>query len=138
MTDVLAAIRAVLLADPDVVALCDVRVYACELPKAGVESMPRACVVVTYAGGMEKRGTDPIGKPRVDAYSYGATYRAAGQVDRAVYDALRAVQRQKVGEVLIHGVALSGGPIPMRDTEAGWPVFVRSMSVSADERAIEE
>jgi hypothetical protein len=95
-------------------------------------------VVITYAGGMEKRGTDPIGRPRVDAYSYGTSYHVAGQVDRAVYDALKAVQRQKVGEVLIHGVALSGGPIPMRDTEAGWPVFVRSMSVSADERAIEE
>lgn len=137
MTDVLVAVRTVLVTDAEVARLSEDRVYAYELPKAQAQYMPRPCVVAIFAGGFERAATDPIVRPRVDVYSYGATYQAAAEVDRAVYDAMKAIRRRRVGEVLIHGVALSGGPLPMRDTDAGWPVFVRSLSVAADERAIE-
>lgn len=137
MTDPLAALRTVLLADADVATLCGTRVFAAELPKAEAEYMPRTCVVLVYSGGFERVATDPIIRPRVDAYSYGETFHVAGQVDRAVYSALKALRRQKVGEVLIHGVGLAGGPVPLRDSDAGWPVMMRSMSVIADEREIE-
>jgi hypothetical protein len=137
MTDVLAALRTVLLADADVAALCEARVWAAEMPKAEATSMPRCCVVICYAGGFERRATDPIVRPRADVYSYGETFHRAGQVDRAVYSALKALSRERVGEALIHGVFLAGGPVPLRDSDAGWPVMVRSMSVAADERAVE-
>ena len=136
MTDVLAALRTVLLADPDVAALCSTRIFAAELPQAEAVNMPRKCVVIVFAGGFERMATDPIVRPRVDVFSYGATVFEAGQVDRAIYDALKALSRETVGEALIHSVALAGGPIMLRDGDAGWPVMVRSMSVSHDERAV--
>jgi hypothetical protein len=138
MIDVLAALRTVLLADDGVAALCGTRVWAAELPKAEVTNMPRANVVLAHAGGFERMATDPRVRPRVDVYSYGETFFSAGQLDRAVYDALKALRRRKVGEALIHGVALAGGPIQLRDSDAGWPVLVTSVSVATDERAIEE
>ena len=138
MTDVLAAVRTLLLADADVAALCETRVWAAEMPKVEAESMPRPCVVIVYAGGFERMATDPTIRPRVDVYNYGETFHRAGAVDRATYSALKALRRQTVGEALIHGVALAGGPIMLRDSDAGWPVMVRSMSVAADERAVGE
>ena len=136
MIDVLAAVRTLLLRDDQVATLCGTRVFAAELPKAEATSMPRECVVIVYSGGFERMATDRRVRPRLDIYSYGGTYHVAGQVDRAVYDALKAVRRETVGEALLHGVALAGGPVMLRDSNAGWPVIVRSMSVSADERTV--
>ena len=136
MTDILDALRAYLLADDAVAALCESRVFAVELPQAQASTMPRSCVVITCAGGPEKRGTDRIVRGRFDAHSYGETHHLAGQLDRAMYDALRRVRATRVGEVLLYNVLPSAGPMPMRDTDEGWPVFVRSMTVAADEREI--
>jgi hypothetical protein len=138
VTDVLPALRTYLLADDAVAALCSTRVFASELPKAEASSMPRECVVLVGSGGVERFATDTIQRPRVDVYSYGQTFSVARQVDRAVYSALKALMRKRIGEVLIHSVGLSGGPLQLRDGDGDWPVQMRSMTVAADEREIEE
>lgn len=137
MTDVLAAVRTYLLADAYVSGLCSTRVFASEFPKSEAPSMPRKMVVIVYSGGFERVATDPMVRPRMDIYSYGETFHEAAKVDGAVYDALKGVSRRRVGEVLLYAVSLAGGPVTLRDSDAGWPVLVRSVSVAADERAIE-
>lgn len=138
MTDVPVALRLHFLADPAIAALCSTRVYAYELPPAEDKEMPRPVVVIVTAGGIERAATDPIVRPRLDIYSYGETMKRAADVDRAVYDALKALVRTRVDEVLLHSVALSGGPYPLRDGDGRWPVQWRSVTVAADERQIEE
>jgi len=134
VTDILAALRTVILNSPDVTALVGTRVFAAELPKAEAQSMPRAAVVLVYSGGFSTTRTSPVVSPRVDIYSYGETFHASGQVDRAVYGALKALSRYTSGDTLIHSVSLAGGPLPLRDGDAGWPVQMRSVTVTADER----
>jgi len=134
MTDIIAALRTVLLNSSDVVALVGTRVFAMELPKAEAVSMPRAAVVLVYSGGFATTSMSPVVNPRVDIYSYGETFHGAGEVDRAVYGALKALSRYTSGDTLIHSVSLAGGPMPLRDGDAGWPVQMRSVTVMADER----
>ena len=134
MTDIIAALRTVLLDSRDVITLVGTRVFAMELPKAEAVSMPRAAVVLVYSGGFPETRMAPVVSLRVDIYSYGETFHASGAVDRAVYDALKALSRHTSGDTLIHSVSLAGGPLPLRDGDAGWPVQMRSVTVTADER----
>jgi hypothetical protein len=135
--DALAAMRTLLLADPAITDLCEIRVFAGELPQGEVKDMPRKCIVIVASGGMERTATDPLIRPRFDLYAYAETYYEAGRVDRAIYDTLKTLQRQRVGDALLHSVALSGGPMQVRDPDNGWPIMWRSVSVTADEREIE-
>ena len=134
MTDIIAAVRSYLLLDAVVPSLVDDRVYAGELPKGETPHMPRKAIVLRYAGGIESNSFVPITRPRIDITSYGETYHEAGTVDRAVYDALKALDRQTVDGVLLHGVALSGGPVMLKDPQTSWPYQWRSITVTADER----
>lgn len=136
MTDVIAALRLFLSRDVGVTLLVNARVFATELPKEEMKDMPRKSIVLVYAGGVERNCFLPIAGCRIDVWSYGETYHEAGRVDRVVYDVLKALDRQTVGNVLLHGVALSGGPFSVREGRSGWPAQWRSVSVSADEREI--
>lgn len=137
MTDILVALITFLKADADVDALIDGRVYGEQVPQAEIERQePRKFVVVTDAGGIERNRFLPIAQPRYDVWCYGETYHEAGNVDRAVYSALKALDRQPVGGVLLHNAGLAGGPMPVRDDKTGWPAKWRSITVQADERAI--
>ena len=134
MTDIIAALRSFLLLNGAVAPLVDNRIYAGELPKDETPHMPLKAIVLRYAGGIESNTFVPITRPRIDITSYGETYHEAGTVDRAVYDALKALDRQTVDGVLLHGVALSGGPIMLKDPQTNWPYQWRSITVTADER----
>jgi len=63
-------------------------------------------------------------------------YMPRKAVDRAVYDALKSITRVVSNKVLLHSVALAGGPNQYRDPNTDWPAMIRSISVSADERTI--
>lgn len=134
MTDIIAAVLTFLKADAGVSLLVGSRVYAGEMPRDEMDDMPKKIAIIRYAGGMEHNRFLPIADPRIDVLSYGETYYEAGQVDRAIYDALKALNRRTVDDVLLHGVALSGGPYMLRDGSEGWPYQARSITVTADER----
>lgn len=134
MTDIIAALITFLNADDDITALVNERIYAGELPRSETEYMPRKVVVLRYSGGIEDNSFVPVARPRVDITSYGESYHEAGKVDRAVYTALKAMDRQTTDTVLLHGVALSGGPIMLKDPQTNWPYQWRSATVTADER----
>jgi len=134
MTDIIAAVRRFLLLDEAVPPLVNNRIYAGELPKGQTPDMPRKAIVLRYAGGIETNSFVPIARPRIDITSYGETYHEAGKVDRAVYAALKALDRQTVNGVLLHGIAISGGPLMLKDPQTGWPYQWRSITVTADER----
>ena len=134
MTDIIAALITFLNADDDITALVNERIYAGELPRSETEYMPRKAVVLRYSGGIEDNSFVPVARPRVDITSYGESYHEAGKVDRAVYTALKAMDRQTIDTVLLHGVGLGGGPIMLKDPQTSWPYQWRSAIVTADER----
>lgn len=134
MIDILAALLVFLEADVNVSTQVGTRIYAGELPRNEVDFMPRKAAVIRYSGGIDNNSFVPLARPRVDITSYGATYFEAGEVDRAIYTALKELDRETVDNVLLHGVALSGGPMMLKDPQAGWPYQWRSAVVTADER----
>jgi len=135
MMDVIEALIGFLKADAGVAALASTRIYGAVLQRDEIKQMPRKTAVLRYAGGIEHNRFSPIAEPRVDIWSYGETDYEAGRLDRAIYDALKGLDRKTTNNTLLHGVALSGGPLMMHDSETEWPARVRSVTVYADERS---
>jgi len=137
MTDILKALIVFLKADSDVTALAGERVYGNEIPPEEFEQrQPHKLALIVQSGGIERNRFLPIAEPRFDVWSFGETYYEAGKLDRAIYDALKALDRKTADNVLLHGIALSGGPFQVRDDRTNWPAKWRSITVSADERII--
>lgn len=137
MIDAIAAARTVLLEDPMVGSMTEGRVYAGELARGEVASMPRKNIVITYAGGGRRAGTTPIAEIRLRVWSYAESFHEAGRLDAAVFDALEAVIRRVVGAVLIHAASPDGAPEAVRDAETGWPAYVRPARIIVDQREVE-
>lgn len=136
ITDVITSLIVFLQNDYEVDALVDGRIYGDNLPQREIENMPRKCAVLMEAGGLQNNDYLPLRQPRVDIYSYGETYYEAGKLDRAIYKALKDLNRKKVDNTLMHGVALSGGAYSLRDNDTGWPMKMRAITVSIDDREI--
>jgi len=128
--DAIEAVRSVLLEDA---ALADLTtyIYGAEFPDDEAMNMPRKCVVLAGAGGLQDNGTVDIVKPRIDIYSYGETYKQAGRVDRAIYDVLKHLARKTINGVLLHSVACGSGPYQVKHAGTGWPAVWRSYQVTA-------
>lgn len=135
MVDPIAAVVAVLNADADVAALVAGRVFGGELPREQVESMPRAAVVVSPAGGPGGRGYQDFAKVRVDVDCYGATPRDAWLLHLAVRTALKHLRRTVAKGVLLHSADVSADGASGRDPETDWAVTVSSYLVSVAEIA---
>lgn len=136
MTDVITSMIIFLQNDSGVSALAAERIFGDDLPESEIENMPRKAAVLMEAGGLQTNDYVPIRKPRIDIYSYGETYHEAGKLDRAIYQALKDLKREKVDNSLLHGVALSGGAFSLRDKDTGWPMKMRAVTVSIDNREI--
>lgn len=133
MNDVLENVLDYVAADDVVIALVDTRVYAGDLGRSEIENMPRKVIVVRIDGGAEKTGRKPIIRPRVEIWSFGETYHEAGQVDRAVFDALDTLKRQTVNGFLLHGAIMASGSRMMRFGLSGWPMIIRTGTIIADD-----
>ena len=133
MQDVILALRTHLLTVGAVTTLTSTRIYAGELPPNQIASMPQKLLVIRFAGGIEVFRTAREQKPRVDFFAYGEGYFQAGQVDRAVSDALIAIRRLDVADTLIHSVGYGGGPRQLKEPETGGRYVVRTASVIAGE-----
>jgi hypothetical protein len=133
MTDVYAALRALLRAEPTITDLTD-RVYVGEIPREEVTELPGKVIVLAPSGGMEHNQLLPLLDPRIDLWSLGETYYEASALDRAVFEVLRHIVRKTINGVLIHSIGWSGGPFMVRDDLTGWPSLWRSIVVNADAR----
>lgn len=131
MISIAEAVVTYLKANAGVAALVGTRVYNMELPRADVEEMPRKAVIVRNEGGAIDSGTGPIARPTISFESTGEKFYQAGQVDEAVFAALKSMSRDTAGERLLHS-ALPGSPTPGRATITGWPVVIRTATVIAD------
>lgn len=137
MTDTLKAIIAFLNTSADVVALVGARIYGDEVPQAELQRQePRKFVVIESAGGIDQTYYKRITRPRFDVWAFGETYYEAGRVERAVFEALKLLDRVTISNTLLHGVTLSGGPMIDRHPATSWPAKWRAVVVFADERVV--
>jgi hypothetical protein len=129
MQDAGAALRRALLDNSDVQYLVDDRVYVEDIAPGTIPNMPVKTIVLRSQGGVEQNDLAGLATPRYDVWSYGETRIEAGEVDRAVWDALHTLSRSVKNDTLLHSVVLSGGPRAAKEPDTGWPVQVRSITV---------
>jgi len=72
---------------------------------------------------------------RIDVFSYGETPFEAERVRRAVFDALKALQREVSAGVLIHWCDPAGGYANIRDPDTKWPINFQSFQAFHAETA---
>lgn len=138
IVDAMAALIDFLKADTDVSGLVSARVFGDELPEAETASMPRKAVVINQSGGATPdfaAATVPLQVFRCDVFCYGENPYEADRVRRAVYVALKRMERNVQSGVLLHWARPAGGMASIRDPSTDWPIAWNSWQVSADERA---
>lgn len=140
ISDQRAAIIAILKADTDTATEVGTRVFGDELPRSEADNMARKCIVVTPSGGAMPTwaaGTVKLEIQRLDIVCYGATLYEAEEVRRAVFGALRAVERVVSAGVLVHWANLAGGAVTNRDgPDTDWPSKWNSWQVCSAEQAV--
>ncbi len=133
MVDVLKAIRGFLLADATLAALVSTRVFVGPLPKSEAASMPRAAVTIRMSGGPEERSYVEVVQQRIDVFCYGANELGAVAVQRAVWDALKYINREVQDSILLHAAQPTGAIGPLEDPDGHWPMVVVSWLIVAAE-----
>ena len=135
MTDVLKALRTLLLADSILATHVGTRIFGLELPKAEADSMPRKNVVLRLAGGLGvgARGFAYLHTVRIDVFNYGATPFESSEVWRASHDAMKAINRKVYNSTLLHSAEQSSGPIYLKDPDGDWSLVLESWSLLASE-----
>lgn len=136
MIDLLLGVIEILKSDTAVMTLTGGKIYGEKIAREEVGNMPIKTIAVKSAGGFERNQTATTISRRFDIICYGDTDYEAGVLERAVYDALKAVERKSISGMLVHSATVSGGPVPYNDPDTGWPAMVRTTSVLADERII--
>lgn len=129
MSDIVAALVAVLTADPATAEMAGGHVYGVELPKAAVEAMPLNALVVQPSGGtpLTAESDAALETQRVDILAYAATPALANELRRRAIAALKKVKRKTFAGVLIHWVNSAGGFSSAREREGLWPQSFQSL-----------
>lgn len=133
--DPIAALRTLLLATGSVTALVTDRVRALRLHADDAKTMPVSLVLLKPAGGPGGEAYQEYGKTRVDVICYGATEDDAYDLYLTVYPVLKAIQRTKVANVLLHECSVSSKGSTAIDPLKQWPVTYSSWLVLAAEIA---
>lgn len=131
MADLIAGLRAILLADASIEATTDGRVFGGELPDDEAASMPRAAIVLAEAGGTALMADSyvEVETQRVDLFAFGATPAEANALARAAALILRRVRRGIYAGVVIHWVKPGGGALQARERDLEWPFAFQSFQV---------
>jgi hypothetical protein len=58
------------------------------------------------------------------------------QLDMVVAEAIKWMNREYIGGVLLHNASVAGGPFQARDPEIFWPCMRRQTVIRADERKV--
>ncbi len=135
--DIIKGLIVFLQADTPLAALVGTRVFGNELPRAEADNMPRKAVVLqpspgpTLTGGSYLKHT----AQSFDVFSYGETVFESERVRRAVFDALKPLQREVSAGVLIHWCDPAGGFANLRDPDTRWPINFQSFQAFYAEEA---
>lgn len=136
--DVIEGLVSFLRGDAALDLLVGNRVYGLELPADEAAEMPRKAVVLKASGGSTITGgsyLEATGQT-FDIFSYGETPYESERVRRAVFDALKALQREVSADVLIHWCEPAGGFANLRDPDTNWPINFQSFQAFYAETAI--
>lgn len=113
------------------------RIFGGELPDDEAQYMPRACIVVSDAGGFSDRLPEVLDRSRVDTRSYARTPDEAKALAVHVRRRLKELRRFVAENgVVLHPAQRAGGYIPLREPVGGWPLVLRSYLLVYDERAV--
>lgn len=136
--DLIGALVTALKADSGVAAVVGTRVFGGHLPDSETSSMPRACVVIQYAGSpnIYGSGAQEYGDKRVDVRSYGATPFEANRLWRTVHPALKTLTREVHSQTLVHWVKPVGGPNDLREPDTDYPFVLSTWWVLMSEIAV--
>lgn len=134
--DILGALLLYLRAQPEITALTNTRIYGIELPASEAQHMPRACLVVRFAGGVGPPYGVALMTPRVDVWHYGSSPSQAQELWRRVYTALNAMSREVQNGTLLHAAQESMGPMSTREPDTDWPVVLESWQILASTVAV--
>jgi hypothetical protein len=110
------------------------RIFGWELPDDQAQSMPRAALVISDAGGFHDGLPEAMDRSRIDVRAYGATLDEAKRLAVLVRLRLKALTKwtSSLGLVL-HAPLPAGGYIPLREPAGGWPLVLRSYLVTYPE-----
>jgi hypothetical protein len=136
--DVLDAVRALLLADVELVKLVGDRV-ATKHQFGGDWETPGSAVVFRYSGGPSD--VDLAWQtPRLEIRCYGESARAAGRVYNAVSDVARGTKRQVVAvedaSALVYYFILTSGPSLLYDPDVGLDMVLVFAAAAVAEAAV--
>lgn len=131
MSDLIAALTAILAGDTAVAAMAGAEIYGGELPAAAVARLPIGAVVVQASGGAAMTAGTYVehDAQRIDVTCYGKTARQAELLRSACALALRRVRRRAVSQTLIHWIDSAGGVLSGRERDGGWPTAFQSFQV---------
>lgn len=138
MRDVMAAMRAITLADPAVTALVAQRVYVNEIPESQIKISdtfhPPKMLVLRQSGGSAKNDLLPTDDQNVTILCYGENQKEADSVRRVIWTKFVHLARETepVSGVCIHHINPTGGPIPLVDPDIVWPAVAQGFTVKAD------
>lgn len=114
----------------------DDRIFGHELPDEQASVMPRACVVISNAGGFTEGLPEVLDRSRVDVRCYGATLDEAKALAVQVARRFRELRRFVAANgTVLHPARRSGGFVPLREQIGGWPLILRSWLVVFDVQA---
>ena len=130
--DPIAAVRSILLSDATIEPLVGDRVFGGAIPADENAAMPRACVLLSPAGGgLIGRGYQDYADTRIDTHCYGSTPHEAWMLHLAVRAVLTQLRRQVSNSVLIHWARISSDGALARDHAKEWPLCYASYQVLA-------
>lgn len=138
MTDAVAVLRRLLMDEAAVQDLVGEEIFASEVPADTIREIkeqggaPRKLIILSAAGGQEKRDTSLVIRPRLLIWCYGESYHEAGRLDLAVFELLETLERRMVDGVLVH-CALPGYPTTVRDADSKWPAQQRTVTLVLSE-----
>lgn len=136
MRDVMKALKLMVLDESTITDLVGARVYVNRLPRALIEAEdthhPQKMLVLRQAGGPGDASMLPVVNQNFTVLCYGETDLAAEQVRLAVFELFRYVARATYGDVLIHHINNTGGPLPALDPDLQWPAVAQGFTTLAD------
>jgi hypothetical protein len=111
--------------------LVEDRVWRPQVPQQKMAIMPTAAIAVRRAGGYKLFGGSqmPVSDPVLDFMCYGSNAAEAELVSSAVATALKQLSMTVWENTMLYWAVISGGPLPMVDTQTLWPGQLLSAQV---------
>lgn len=134
------ALRDLAVADVDIAALVDDRIFVNAIPEETIEDedprYPSKMLVLRQAGGTGSRDFLPVERPIITVLCYGESDLEANRVRLAVAERFKYLDRELVSGVLIHHINSTGGAIPLRESDIVWPATAQTFQLMADVKGV--